>query len=321
MVSQHPRARPDATIVIVDRNEPDVTLEAVRSVLSQEGASFEIVIVDDSSGRTPTDHPAADLVGVRVLPFAGRADRAEALNAGIAEATGQAIVLLDNDARLKPGALAALLAPLADPKVGAVTALLLLHGTDPVIVSSTGGEVTRSANRRDRDWGLPLADLDRPPGPAMAFSSSAAALRPEAVADAGGWFTPEVFMYYEDTELSFRLRRRGWEIRHAPDAVGQHRRTHSPAAGTPSSLRLHERSRLRFAIAHGTPRVVAGTVWRTFAGAWLLLLRGDAPGFRGRLRSLGHLIGHLGELTRERRALERSATLPLRKVWTDAAAD
>ena len=316
MVSRQSGSRPDATIVIVDRDEPQLTLESVRSILSQQGASFEVLVVSTSESAC-AGQPASDLADVRVIrPLAG-ADPLAGACAGIVAATGRAIVLLDNRTRLRAGALAALLAPLAEPRVGAVIPLRLLQATDPVIVSSTGAEVTRSGDRRDRDWGLPLEDLERPAGPAMAFSSAAVALRREAVADVGGWFDPARFSYYEDIELAFRLRRRGWEIRYAPNSVVQHRLAPAPWEGSTARLASYETDRLRFAIVHGTPGVSFRRVGRTFAGAWFLLLRGDASGFGRRLRSLGQALRDVVGLRGRRRELMRSATVPLSAVWSD----
>jgi len=314
--------RPVATVVIVDWNAPEVTLEAVHSVLAQsEAHQVEVLVVDNGSERTAAGHPAAALPRVRVIRLPENRGFAGGANAGIAAASGQAIVLLNNDARLEPGALAALLAPLADPGVGAVTALILLDSDGPALVNSTGGEVTRSGNGRDRDWRVPFAALHRPSGTVPAFSGGAAALSRAAIDDAGGPFDERLFMYYEDTELSWRLRRRGWEIRYQPLAVVRHRHAHSSGAGSDFFLRLNERNRLRFALVHGTPGVVTRALWRTLAGAGSRLLRGDARSTGRRHGEIGHAIGHAGELSRSRRAAARRGKVPLRDVWAGAPRD
>lgn len=312
----------DATVVIVDWNEPEVTLEAVRSVLVQKVPRVEVVVVDNGSESTAAGHPATRLPAVRVVRLPANIGFAGGANAGIAAARGRTVVLLNNDARLEPGALAALIAPLAEPRVGAVTALILLdRAGGPTLVNSTGGEVTRSANGRDRDWELPLSELRRPAGPAPAFSGGAVALSREAIADVGGPFDERLFMYYEDTELSFRLRRRGWQIRYDPSAVVRHRHAHSSRAGSDFFVRLNERNRLRFAVVHGTAGVLTRAYWRTLAGTASRLLRGDGRGATRRLAALGHSLRHLPELVRSRREVTKSATTPLRELWGGAPRD
>jgi GT2 family glycosyltransferase len=319
-------APPAVTVVIVDWNEPEVTLEAVASVLAQQGVTCEVVVVDNGSERTAAGHPAAAHAGVRIVRLPTNRGFAGGANAGIAAARGAAIVLLNNDARLAPGALAALVAPLAEPGVGAATALILLDGTEPPLVNSTGGEVTRSGNGRDRDWRTPLAELTRPAGAAPAFSGGAAALSRAALADVAvpmipGAFDERLFMYYEDTELSWRLRRRGWEIRYVPGAVVHHRHAHSSGAGSPFFLRLNERNRLRFTLVHATPGIAARALARTLAGATTRLLRGDAAGAARRLGAAAHALTHLPSLLSTRRAIARTATVPLRELWSGAPTD
>jgi GT2 family glycosyltransferase len=315
--------RPAASVVIVDWNEPEVTLEAVESVIGQGLPSIEIVVVDNGSERTLAGHPAAVLDGVRVLRLPENVGFAGGANAGMAASRGEVLVLLNNDARLEAGALAALIAPLHEPGVGAVTALILLHDSESeeTLVNSTGGEVTRSGNGRDRDWRVPLGELRRTAGEASAFSGGAVALSRVAIEDAGGPFDERLFMYYEDTELSWRLRRRAWSIRFAPDALVRHRHAHSSRAGSDFFLRLNERNRLRFVLVHGTGAVVASALWRTFGGAVTRLLRGDARGAGRRFGALGHVIAHSPELNRARRLNRRRATVPLKSLWAGAPRD
>lgn len=308
-------------MVIVDWNEPEVTLQAVESVAAQGGVSCEILVVDNGSERTAGGHPAAESPGTRVIRLPENLGFAAGANAGIAAARGRSIVLLNNDARLSSGALAALVAPLEGARVAAVTALILLDGTEPLLVNSTGGEVTRSANGRDRDWRVPLSELDRAAGAVPAFSGGAVALSRAALDDLGTSFDARLFMYYEDTELSWRLRRRGWTIHYEPRAVVTHRHAHSAVAGSDFFLRLNERNRLRFAVVHGTGAVIARAMWRTLAGAASRLLRGDSRAANRRIRALAHALAHLPELTRSRRELARTATVALRALWTDAPSD
>lgn len=321
MASEVHLGAPTATVVIVDWNEPGVTLEAVHSVLDDPLPDVEIVVVDNGSERTTAGHPAAALPGVRVIRLPENVGFAAGANAGMAAARGEFVVLLNNDARIVPGALGALLAPLADPAIAAVTALILLDGTEPELVNSSGGEVTRSGNGRDRDWRVPLAQLARRSGPVPAFSGGAVALRPSAVVDAGGPFDERLFMYYEDTELSWRVRRRGWEIRFQAEARVRHRHAHSSGAGSEFFLRYNERNRLRFVLVHGTGWVIARAFARTLGSAAARLLHGDARSARRKAAAAAHAIGRLPELMRSRRAARRTARVPLRALWYGAPHD
>jgi GT2 family glycosyltransferase len=51
-------------------------------------------------------------------------------------------------------------------------------------------------------------------------------LRREAVVEAGGLFDPGYFMFYEDSDLSVRLRRSGWRLGIAPAASAVHEYRH-----------------------------------------------------------------------------------------------
>ncbi len=113
--------RPSVSVIVPAFNEAVGIAAAVRSLAASDYPSLEIVVVDDGS----TDDTAAvvrnlQLPNVRVIsqPNAGKP---AALNAGIAAATGDVLVLVDGDTVFAPTAVSALVAALADPSVGAVS--------------------------------------------------------------------------------------------------------------------------------------------------------------------------------------------------------
>ena len=95
---------PRVSVIIPCYNQAHFLAEAIDSVLRQDHAPAEIVVVDDgSTDRTPA--VAGAFPSVRCLRQENRG-LAAARNAGFARSTGEFVVFLDADDRLLPGALA-----------------------------------------------------------------------------------------------------------------------------------------------------------------------------------------------------------------------
>ncbi len=77
----------------------------------------------------------------------------------------------------------------------------------------------------------------------FAFCGAACLLRREMLDELGG-FDERYFMYYEDLDLSWRARLRGWRILYVPSAVVRH--VHAGSSGEWSDFFIYqvERSRL-----------------------------------------------------------------------------
>ena len=324
-------------VVVVTWEALDLTRRCLAALQDQETGGggldldVELLVVDNGS----TDGTAAALADeVRVLALPGNTGFAGGAAAGIAATDSEVVVLVNNDAVVAPGYLLALVAPLAaEPRVGAVTGRVLLAGRwvpagpdddalvaadgarwrrttpeDPAgrrLVNSTGGEVTRSGNGRDRDWLTPVEDLAVDPADerVFGFTGGSVALRRAALDDVGS-FDPDLFLYYEDTELSWRLRRRGWAVRYAAGAVTDH--DHAASSGTASALFLdqNEANRLRVAVRHAPWPVVARAVGRTAARTVL------GPDRVRRARVLARVARAVPGELRARRAVDATATVP-----------
>jgi glycosyltransferase involved in cell wall biosynthesis len=101
-------APPDVTVVTPTFRRPGPLVEAVRSVLAQEGVRVEILVLDDSpegSGCAALTDIGDARVTVRQRPIPSGGRPAVVRNEGLAEARGRYVHFLDDDDRLSAGAL------------------------------------------------------------------------------------------------------------------------------------------------------------------------------------------------------------------------
>ncbi len=213
------------------------------------------IVIDNAS-----DDGSAELLAARPGLEVIRLDRNRGFAGGVAVALEQVrtsfALLVNDDARIEPGFVQALLGPFeaADGEsVGACTAKLVLEDGR---VNNAGGALLPDGYGYDRGLGDPDDGRWDTEEDVELFSGGAVLLRMEAVRDVGGFPAP-FFLYYEDADTSVRMRAAGWRIRYVPSA----RAVHLHAASTdPTSARFHffnERNRLLMLI-----RCYPGAEWR-----------------------------------------------------------
>jgi GT2 family glycosyltransferase len=327
-------------VVVVNWNGGELFLDCLQSIVEDAGgpgSAVEVVVVDNASSDGSVERAEQLFEGLRVVRRSTNEGFAAGANAGIAAARGDVVVLVNNDARVEPGFLAAITAPLNRPEgedVAAVTGRVLLAGRyrpagpdaegglvghdgrrwlrvasdefGEELVNSTGNQMTRSGNGRDRDW---LAPADAPAAPAevFGFNGGCVALRRQAL-DEVGVFDTALFMYYEDTDLSWRLRRAGWRIEHASEARTRHQ--HAASSGTSTEFfQVHNlRNRLVVSAAQAPWPVVLRALVRTL---WHLL---SGPR-RGRTaRALAQAARMAPSALATRRRIDSTATVPRHEV-------
>jgi GT2 family glycosyltransferase len=221
-------------------------------------------------------------------------------NLGARQATGDALVFLNPDTVVAPGALDQLVRPLEDPAIGIVTARLRLLDR-PELLNSAGNEVHVTGIAWAGLYGEPaelvteLRDVAFPTGAAMA-------IRRELFEQLGG-FTEELFMYQEDLVLGWRVRLRGLRVVVSPGADVYH---DYEFGRNPAKQYLLERNRLVFVLSSYSPRlllllspVLAST---ELAMLGLALREGWA---RDKLAGWGWLLRHAGWVRRQRRETQR----------------
>ena len=119
-------ARPGVSIVISSYNYERYVGEAIESALAQDGVPHEVVVVDD--GSSDGSRTVIERFGERVLAiFQQNAGQASAVNTGYRASRGEAVIFLDSDDVLLPGAAASVAAALADRSIAKV------HWSMPII--------------------------------------------------------------------------------------------------------------------------------------------------------------------------------------------
>jgi hypothetical protein len=291
-------------------------LPACLDAVLPEGAP--VLVVDNASADGTAVLLAERYPSVRVLTSPANRGFAGGVALAVDAVTTPAVVLLNNDAVVRPGWLAALLTGLDDPGVAAVTSRLLLPDGR---VNSAGGILTRNGYGHDLGFGQPDgAQFDTPAE--VAYGCGAAlALRTDAVREVGG-VDPRFFLYYEDVDLSWRLRLAGHRIVYAPGAVVVH--DHSASVGEFSLLHTYqtERNRLAMLVTCATPSVAARAVLRYPLTTVSVAVGESRAKAWQRVRAYRSFLAWLpGLLVRRRRVLVRVARADVQARWLTAPPD
>ncbi len=221
------------------------TLECVASVRASDYGNKELLLVDNGSSDDSVAQFHAALPGIALLQSGANLGFGGGCNVGIrrALATGCDYVwLINSDAVVDPGALSAMV-DLAEqqPGVGAVGAVVYERDAPEQIQLWGGGRVNRWLGRSTHCLS---------PGPGDFVSGACVLLRRAALEQVGLFDEVRYFMYWEDTDLGFRLRQAGWTSAVAPAARIWHQQSASLGQG---SLLLDEyatRSCVRFLRRH-----------------------------------------------------------------------
>ena len=111
------------------------------------------------------------------------------------------------------------------------------------VINNAGSIVLTSGYGADRGYQeTDRGQYDEPAG-VVAVCGCAVAFRTEA-GRAAGWFDEDFFLYYEDTDLSWRLRALGWDLRYQPAAVVRHIHSATSVEWSPLFVFHTDRNRL-----------------------------------------------------------------------------
>jgi GT2 family glycosyltransferase len=206
---------PSLTVVVPTYQRRDSVLRLLTSLTSQAfpGGEFDVLVAVDGStdGTAEAVRAFAAPYGVSALEGPNRG-RAAVCNAGILAATGEVIILLDDDMEAAPGFLA------AHARAHEGAARRGVVGAAPIVCSADSPPFVRYTADGFRSRLERLAQ----PGYRLRFRDTYTgnfSARREVLQSVGGF--DETFRVYghEDYELALRLQAAGVELRYSADAL------------------------------------------------------------------------------------------------------
>jgi len=312
---------PDVSVVIVLWNQAHLTLRCLRALSAQLGPTLEIILVDNAS----TDETGAllsRLDGVQVLRCATNEGFLLGCNRGAAAARGRTLLLLNSDAFVRPGALAAALATLGDvADAGAVGGRLVLPSGE---LQEAGSIIWSDASTLGYARGLVQEAGEAMFRRDVDYCSGAFLLTPLALWHRLGGFD-EAYMpaYYEEADYCMRVRKAGYRVVYEPAAAVDHYEFGSETARG-EAVQAMLRNRKRFRVAHAAElraghlpfseaNVLAARERLTPGRRRLLVIDNEVP-----LQALGAGYPRARELLREAAAAHWAVTFfPLHQLEVD----
>jgi GT2 family glycosyltransferase len=327
----------DVSIVVVAYQVAADLPVSLASARAQRGVEVEILVVDNASDDGSAAVARASGPEVRVIPLSENVGFAAGMNAGIDASRGRYVLSLNPDCRLEPDYAAILVRALdADPRAGSASGRILrargpsLEPTE--LLDSAGIVFTSSGRHFDRGSQQTAAGRFLRREEVFGTTGAAGLYRREALESARistGYFDSDFFLYREDADLAWRLRRLGWTCLYVPEAVAYHRRANLPERRrrmSPVANYHSVKNRFLLRINNQTSGELFRTLVPTLArdavvvGACLTVERSSLPAFGWLWRNRRRLLAkrrEIREKVRARGGSRRAAVAAERKTERD----
>jgi hypothetical protein len=292
------------SIILVVYNGMQYLPDCLTSVMAEceSYPGSEVVVVDNASSDGSDGWVAAQYPEVRLVRQQNNVGFAAGSNLGAASAHGDVLVFLNQDTKVLPGWLKALVEGLANQENIGLTTSKLLIMSQPEQIHLSGQDVLftgmifgRGSRRAANEFTEAQA--------VGAVSGASFAIRRELWERLGG-FDEDFFMYYEETDLSWRAWLLGYSSWVIPDSVALHDAGDKPSVRATYYL---ARNRPRLLLKHWkwqTLVLISPALLLTELLEWAYLLRLGPRHAGNKLRAWAWLLAHLGQICRARRLVQ-----------------
>ena len=227
---------PMVSVIIATRDRPAVLEQCLQHLEMQKGEFSEIIIVDNSVDQQST-LAAIERCSGTVYLRADPAKRNPAMmrNMGIQASRGEIQAFIDDDTLVSHGWLNALIGAFTDPQVGGITGRVIEAGLPEVDTPEIGrftvrGEITMNFNSTI-DHLVPVEFL---------YGCNMAVRR--STLDSVGYYDAWFGFAYEEQDVSFRIRRAGFQTLFVPNMVARHLKAARPTGVARRSSEFDPRS-------------------------------------------------------------------------------
>lgn len=273
------------SVIIINYNTPELTEQAIATLLATAGERVREVIAIDNGSSAPLEPGRLADPRLRLVMNANNLGFARAANQGLKLASGELLLLLNSDVLARPRAIEALAGYLeAHPHAGAVgprmvypdgrfqvsAGYALTPWSELLRLSGLYRHLPGSSFAYPNRWSRRLFSQG---GPVAWVSGGCLLIRRQALEQVGD-LDEHFFFGVEDIDFCQRLRAAGLEVAYLPQAVVEHH--HGASSGGRRTLKKlrWERDNLDYFLKkHWPDKAASRKAIRLMHGAKILLLR------------------------------------------------
>lgn len=215
---------PLVSIIIVTFNSERYIKGCLKAVFETDYPSFEVVVVDNGSTDGTLKIVEERLPKVKIIKSKKNLGYAGGNNLGAKKTTGRYLAFLNPDTRVTQDWLKPLVQLIKLPNIAACQPKIMLS-QQKNLINLTG----KTTHFLGFDWltDYQMEDYPLSKKEITSFSGSAVLIKKEIFQKLSG-FDEDFFMYYDDGDLSWRMRLAGYKILLVPDSVVYHEYKYQP---------------------------------------------------------------------------------------------
>jgi GT2 family glycosyltransferase len=248
------------SVVIVTWNVREYLLRCLQTVLREAGGyDLDVIVIDNASNDGTVEAVGSEYPGVKTIQNRENAGFARANNQGIRICQGEYVLLLNPDTELLPGALDRMADYLnAHPQAGGAGPRVLNADGSlqpscsplPSLARETARLLQLPGVRTDGYYEMASWDLQTP-RQVDVLLGACMLLRGSTLAALGG-LDEDYYIYTEEVDLCYRLKKAGWSLAWVPAAQIVHYRGQSTQqVAADMFMRLYQSKLLFFRKHHG----------------------------------------------------------------------
>ncbi|MDO8610133.1 MAG: glycosyltransferase family 2 protein [bacterium] len=308
---------PLVSIIIVTYNSSNIIKKCLDSVLNTSYKNKEIIVVDNNSPNGIDKILGKYKEKIKVLFEKQNLGYSGGNNLGIKNSKGKYVFLLNPDTEVTEGFLQPLVEKMeSDDKVAACQPLVYLLN-DKNKINLTGKET----NFLGFDWIRDYLGKDISLGGEITSFSGCGVMLRKSVFLKTKAFDSNYFMYYEDSDLSWRLRLFGFKLIFVPEAVMYHDYKYLPIESyqtLKNKLFFNERNRLMTIYKNYNTKTIILLLPATVVLEFCMLIFSIFGGwFNEKLRGYVSIIKLLKVLNQNRTLIQKNRLLSDKQVIND----
>lgn len=243
--------QPKVAVIVINWNGKYLLEECLTSVENQDYNNYKIIFVDNGSKDKSVEFVKEKFPKIEVISLDKNTGFAKANNIGMhrvfKDSEVEYVAILNNDAMVEKNWLSEMMKVVVqDDKIGSVAPKIKKYYKRNIIdsignaIHLDGGGVSNHINEIDNGQFDDIKEIFGPSGCAALYSKKMLM----DVEINGDFFDDDFFAYFEDIDLNWRARLKGWKSFFASNAVVYHK--HSETTGLYSPFKAFHTHRNRY---------------------------------------------------------------------------